>query len=53
MWPFMLQTIQNLKKSSTGNGNGGGDKTSGVLMEMPKRLRLKLFGKKAVVPEEQ
>jgi hypothetical protein len=53
MWPFLLQTIRDLKKSGRGNGNGGGDRTSGVLMEMPNKLRIKLLGKKAVVPEEQ
>jgi hypothetical protein len=53
VWPFMLQTVRDLKKSGKGNGNGGGDKTSGALMVMPNKLRLKLLDKKAVVPEEQ
>lgn len=50
IWPMMLKTVRKIKKNSKGNGNG--DDTSGVLMEMPKRLRWKLFGKKAVVPED-
>lgn len=56
MWPYMINTVRDLKKS-VGNGkggNGGGDKTSGALMEMPERIRAKLLGKKTVVvPEKQ
>lgn len=48
----MLQTVRDLKRKGKGNGDGG-DKSSGALMEMPKRIKLRLFGKKAPVPEEQ
>ncbi|OAC98297.1 hypothetical protein MUCCIDRAFT_86389 [Mucor lusitanicus CBS 277.49] len=61
MWPYMINTVRNLKKSvgngkggGSSNNNGGGDKTSGALMEMPERIRAKIFGKKTVaVPEKQ
>lgn len=58
MWPYMVSTVRDLKRSvgngKGGNNNGGGDKTSGALMEMPERIRAKLFGKKTVaVPEKQ
>ncbi|KAK4513336.1 uncharacterized protein ATC70_005330 [Mucor velutinosus] len=57
MWPYMTNTIRELKKSvgngKGGNNNGGGDKTSGALMEMPERIRAKLLGKKTVaVPDK-
>lgn len=58
MWPSMLQEVRNIKKhfngkKGNGGGNGGGDDTSGSLMEIPRKIRIKLFGKKAAVPEEQ
>jgi len=54
----MINTVRDLKKSvgngKGGNSNGGSDKTSGALMEMPERIRAKLLGKKTVaVPEKQ
>ncbi|KAL9559419.1 hypothetical protein MBANPS3_000434 [Mucor bainieri] len=60
MWPYMIHTVRDLKKSvgngkgGSNNGGGGSDKTSGALMEMPERIRAKIFGKKTVaVPEKQ
>lgn len=58
MWPYMINTVRDLKKSvgngKGGNSNGGSDKPSGALMEMPERIRAKLLGKKTVaVPEKQ
>lgn len=54
LWPGILQEVRNVKAHFRGGKeNGGGDDTSGVLMEIPKKIRLKLLGKKAAVPEEQ
>ncbi|CEP12348.1 hypothetical protein [Parasitella parasitica] len=57
VWPYMLKTVRDMKNSvGKGGGNssnGGGDKTSGALMEMPEKIRARLLGKKAVVPEKQ
>lgn len=56
MWPYMIKTVRNLKKSigkGEGGSNNGGDKTSGALMEMPEKIRARLLGKKAAVPEKQ
>lgn len=52
VWSNMIQTVRSLK-SKKGNGSGGGDDKSGALMEMPKRIKWRLFGKKVAVPEEQ
>lgn len=53
----MIKTVRDLKKSvgkgEGSNNNGGGDKTSGALMEMPEKIRARLLGKKAAVPEKQ
>lgn len=51
IWPNVLKTVRTIKKK--GDGGGGGDDHSGALMEMPKRIEWRLFGKKAAVPEEQ
>ena len=50
IWPNLLQTVRDIKKR--GSDGGGGDDTSGILMEMPKRLRWTGFGKKLPVSEE-
>lgn len=50
VWPIMLKTVRQLKNNGKGNGNG--DDTSGVLMEIPNRIKWRLFGKKAAIPEE-
>ncbi|GAA5812752.1 hypothetical protein MFLAVUS_006210 [Mucor flavus] len=49
IWPTMLKTVRNLKKKGKGDG---GDDNSGVLMEIPGRIRSRFFGKKVAVPEE-
>jgi hypothetical protein len=56
IWSNMLQGVRDTKKyingKKGGRNGGGGDDTSGVLMEIPRKIRLKLLGKKAVVPED-
>lgn len=49
IWPTMLKTVRSLKKKGKGDG---GDDNSGVLMEIPGRIRSRFFGKKVAVPEE-
>lgn len=52
VWPNMLQTVRDIKSRGKGNGDGG-EKPSDTLMEIPKRMKWRLFGKKVAVPEEQ